>query len=69
MERQIKKISDLIEFLKQIKIEHGDKEIIVSSDFEGNSFARFDNGIETFEIYGVNQIPFKAKVKAKDEDE
>ena len=45
MERQIKKISDLIEFLKQIKIEHGDKEIIVSSDFEGNSFARFDNGI------------------------
>lgn len=39
------KMSEFIKFLKGIEKECGDKEVLLSSDYEGNSLANVDTGI------------------------
>lgn len=62
------KLSELILTLQKIKIKHGDKEVYLSSDPEGNEFHDLADGLkQSIEFKGDSVIIFPNAYKEYDE--
>lgn len=58
MDKQSKSltISELVKTLENLKLKFGDKEVVLSSDPEGNSFGTLDRAVGVAEFYNNHII-------------